>query len=47
MEHRLLIHICYTFLSVYEILSASQTALILSEFELLKFASMQLKDENN
>jgi hypothetical protein len=40
MEHRLLMHIYYTFLSVYLILSVPQTALILSESELLKFAFM-------
>jgi len=47
MEHRLLKHIYYTFLSVYVILSVPQTALILSGSELLKFAFMHLRDENN
>lgn len=47
MEHRLLMRIYYTFLSVCVILSEPQTALISSESEFLKFASMHLKDENN
>jgi len=47
IEHRLLMHVFYTFLSLYVILSVPKTALILFESELLKFAFMRLKDDNN